>query len=216
MLSGATEIFRCPLCHNYISRGTISSGNTFGAVYYSDGKQVAPMLPEIIQITKCRNCGNIFWITDENIIDTIQSWEINSKYTDIQKADFLNVDDYIVALHLNLFDSEEQEFFLRLRLWWEFNNSNRYNKSQSNSDKIIWRNKREKKYWKENILRLIELFDKNSDDKKLIVAELYRNLGEFEKSIELLNEVVNTDYDWVVNTMEEECKKKNTRVIQLN
>jgi len=46
MLPGPNEYFKCSKCSQIVSRGSIASGNTFGAVLYSDGNQIAPMLPK--------------------------------------------------------------------------------------------------------------------------------------------------------------------------
>ena len=63
MIPGPTYLYECPNCQTVITRDSISSGNTFGAVLYSDGKTDAPMLPRFPDLTKCRQCQTIFWLS---------------------------------------------------------------------------------------------------------------------------------------------------------
>ena len=63
MMPGPDYVYQCPDCGNLITRGSLRSGNTFGAKIYSDGKRIAPMLPEFPDLTKCRKCNSIFWLS---------------------------------------------------------------------------------------------------------------------------------------------------------
>ena len=47
MLPGPTTIKRCPGCKGLLAEGTLASGNTLGATFWTDGKREAPMLPEM-------------------------------------------------------------------------------------------------------------------------------------------------------------------------
>ena len=46
MLPGPDMYKHCSSCHQLIIEETLMSGNTFGAIYWSDGKREAPMLPK--------------------------------------------------------------------------------------------------------------------------------------------------------------------------
>ena len=46
MIPGPILIIPCPICSFQGKKRTLISGNTFGAELWSDGKQIAPMLPE--------------------------------------------------------------------------------------------------------------------------------------------------------------------------
>ena len=59
MLPGPNYIYKCPSCGNFIKIGSLISGNTYGAKLYSDGKRVAPMMPEFPDLTKCKKCNAI-------------------------------------------------------------------------------------------------------------------------------------------------------------
>lgn len=40
------------------------SGNTFGSHLWSDGYMHAPMLPEMVRVTRCPGCRRIYWLAD--------------------------------------------------------------------------------------------------------------------------------------------------------
>jgi hypothetical protein len=43
-------------CAQLGKHSSISSGNTFGAVYYTDGRRVAPMRPNTPSVVRCGSC----------------------------------------------------------------------------------------------------------------------------------------------------------------
>ena len=75
MLPGPTLIITCPKCNAPHRTGTLQSGNTFGAVCWSDGKMVAPMMPEEPTFTKCSACGTFCWVSDMLQIGTHAPWD---------------------------------------------------------------------------------------------------------------------------------------------
>jgi len=75
MLPGPTLIITCPRCNAPHRTGTLQSGNTIGAVYWSDGKMVAPMLPEEPSFTKCTACGSFCWVSDMPQVGQWAPWD---------------------------------------------------------------------------------------------------------------------------------------------
>jgi len=63
MVPGDDEILGCPSCGAPHRRGSLVSGNTEGARWWSDGKREAPMLPSSPLVTCCRGCGRYFWLS---------------------------------------------------------------------------------------------------------------------------------------------------------
>jgi len=64
MLPGLTIIKKCSACSKLIKQETISSGNTFGATFWTDGKREAPMLPEQPWLVMCPHCHVPLWIDE--------------------------------------------------------------------------------------------------------------------------------------------------------
>lgn len=60
MIPGPNYVYKCPNCSALLTRESIASGNSFGSKLFSDGKRIAPMNPELPNLTKCRDiqfCG---------------------------------------------------------------------------------------------------------------------------------------------------------------
>ncbi len=215
MLPGPTLVYKCRKCNNLISQRSLRSGNTFGATIYSDGKMNAPSSPEFPSIVKCSKCGEILWLNDEIFIgnevpvgtpDTIEEYD----GIEIEKSRFLTIDEYIEALEVKAFKTVEEEIFIRQRIWWEFNHREQKGTSFFNSES-------EKLLWLANISRLIELFDPTDVYQRIFIAELNRNLGNFEACMEIIDKLDDSPQWHRYKTYySEDCRNKNTKVFVLH
>ena len=233
MLPGPDTIYQCPQCDSLISVGSLMSGNTFGAKLYSDGRLVAPRMPEFPKITRCSKCKTIFWISKAKkidqrgfgIADLLEGTLEDQKYQNSQTARFLSLQQYILALEIPICTSFEDEFYIRKRLWWYFNDKARDGKIRT---KLWWhfidmlRNRKPLfifkfncQRWSENINRLMELLDSEDVNQRIMIAELNRNLGNFEKCMDLLNSIEYPEFSSVKSIFEKECNDKNTKVFRL-
>lgn len=132
------------------------------------------------KIKKCGNCHNIFWFKDlKSKKEYSKDYYVNNKNTN----EPLSISELLTVLKDVEGKNVEKEKIVRILIWNAFNlNSSRRGKS------II--SKEEKAIWKNNCKKLLELIGKKkSIVHKLITVELYRNLGEFDKCIKLLNEI---------------------------
>ncbi|HZL10080.1 MAG TPA: hypothetical protein VFC65_08785 [Prolixibacteraceae bacterium] len=80
----------------------------------------------------------------------------------------------------------------------------------------LFRFEREEVQWKANIDRLLELLDIEQLDQKIMVAELHRNLWEFERCLELINSIEDAELEWLKAGFNRECNKKNRNVFLLS
>jgi len=207
MIRGPDYIYKCPTCKNLIARGSLISGNRFDSQLYSDGKIISNMLPEFPSITKCHSCNEIFWIGKLEKIDE-KSDENPAKYENVKHCTFLSVYDYIKALDDRMYNSDDEELFLCLRIQWGFNDRVR------NGHDLFSKNL-DFHYWERNIYRLLYLLDDN-EESLLLTAELHRNLGDFKKCIKSLYTIKsnqsNEDLKWRKLKIVENCKAKNRLV----
>lgn len=60
MIPGKATVVTCPYCGTKKELMTLGSGNTFGAVRWSDGRVFAPMLPKASFVQKCPKCGKFY------------------------------------------------------------------------------------------------------------------------------------------------------------
>ena len=201
MLPGQDLYYECPMCSSLLSNRSLTSGNTFGAEQFSDGKQIAPMLPEFPSISKCSKCNNIFWLNKENEVEV-------EELDGIEYANFLNIDEYSLAIHNKNYKSKGEEIFLRKRIWWEFNDRVRAGKDlfETDNDDVTWI---------ENTHSLLGLLDSKKIDQRIMIAELNRNLGNFQKSKEILATITDPDYKEILGLFAKEIANENRNVFQL-
>lgn len=162
-------LYKCPNCNKRYSYFTLLSGNTFGAIFYSDGFMLAPMLPNLLFLSKCNVCKTFFKLNKDNVID---EGVISSKYEEIPS---LSIYDYIEYIDLNPCLEIKDELYVRQQIRFEFNHNRKLKK-----DKFL------KSYNVENLLKMIEIYENIGFENNLFtVAELYRNTKQFDKAIEL-------------------------------
>lgn len=201
MLPGKDEYYKCPDCGTLLVQATIMSGNTFGAKFYSDGKQIAPMLQNFPVISKCEDCERIFWLNETNITKNE-----DDKYA--KKAEFLLLADYFKALELDENKNQENEVALRLLIWRLFNDRVRENL-------FIFKNPNDKQKYEDNIKRLLEIFEPKNQSDVIIHAELFRNIEDFDESFVLINSVSDKSFVAYINAIKDEIIKKNRYTIQI-
>lgn len=111
--------------------------------------------------------------------------------------------------------NKDDEIFIRKKIWWTFNDRIR--------DKLgekMFINENDEFLYIQNCKTLIDLLDTRNDNYKMIIAELYRNIGNFEKSIELIDNIIvdfeNTNDKNVdkLKKIKEECLLKNKLVVK--
>ena len=214
MIPGPDSIFACPECEHRIAKGSLRSGNTLHSVLYSDGKLVAPMMPDFPDLIKCSRCGAFFWLHNLNKIETIELYMydiINKEKPEREKperAEFPSLEEYIEALNKGEFHTEDEELILRRNIWWAFNDRVR--------DEIeMFSTSGQREIWETNLRKFQSMLNLEEPEESLMIAETHRNLEEFSKCMELLNILTNSKIKWAVKTLKEECRKENPLVIKL-
>jgi uncharacterized C2H2 Zn-finger protein len=204
MKPGDDLVYKCPKCGGLLKNRSLMSGNTFHAKLYSDAKQIAPMLPSYPNLTKCKKCDAIFWLSDFKKIG-ICSWQGNDsqEWKNAPYVEFLNINDLFRALNEN----KGRELYIRQMIWWAFNDRVRNNES-------IFIDSEDKLLWEENCNTLLNLFNKKDTDQQVMIAELYRNLEQFDKCTEIINNL-SSEFDWLKSKFLNECKNKNSLVFQI-
>lgn len=216
MMPGPQLFYKCPHCGNYLTNSSLRSGNTIDATVYSDGRMFALMLPEFPDLTKCKECENYLWLSKLQSIEyplsdldfTFQNINL-AKFSiqDINNAEFLSIDEYINALELNLAENNEDEYYIRNKILWGFNDRLRKSEAHFNSDSDI-------KNWESNIERLLLILDIEVIEQKLLIAELNRNLGNFETCLKIIETIEESQFDKIKNAFRLECAKKNKILFQ--
>ncbi|GBU21612.1 hypothetical protein R80B4_01508 [Fibrobacteres bacterium R8-0-B4] len=223
MIPGPNIVYKCPECGRKAVRRSIISGNTFGSILYSDGKRIAPMLPEFPYIIKCGKCKTFYRLENKHKIGEYEGFddESESMWENSDRAKFLSIDEYVEAINLKVYAIKDEELYLRRRLWWAFNDKYRrfddevfFNMNDKDRDRDI-DNGKDKDIYESNCIQLIEILDKSEINDKITCAELYRNMGNFAECKNILETIQEEKYNWIKELLMNECEKNNKKVVLL-
>jgi len=205
MTPGTPEIIRCPSCEYLQQRETLRSGNTFGAKFYSDGKCEAPMLPQFPHFVKCPECKSFFKIAPDVVVEKNQTRKPNIPF-----VSFLTTDEYLQAISSGLLNGNENDILsLRIELWRTYNDAVRDGQNEL----------AEKELYEDNCRKILSSAtnEPNDDEMCLMCAEMWRNIGEFDKSKALLNEIKSPDkYIKYISVIDSMCDVQNTLTVCVN
>jgi hypothetical protein len=207
MRPGPTAIIACPICNGTAAYGTLLSGNTFGARQYTDGKMLAPMLPQPPSVLKCPHCRGFYWLTDARTVATIEGSNRGmSEYAKVASVQEPTEEEYFQAIAGGLARDRKQEKSLRILTWWRSNDKLRSQTFTSNTQSEACRN---------NLEELVSLFDNDDEADRLTKAEVLRHLSRFEDSLAVLNTIKKRplkDIAWHIRTL---CRNEDSVVREI-
>jgi len=244
MIPGPDYIYECPNCGKLLKEGSFASGNTFNARHFSDGSCNAPMLPDFPVLTKCKACDTILNLNTLKEIGTFDydyhydykkgevvnrnnriRWKnilenflkISIKIEDIPRADFLKREDLFCALEV----FPQHELYIRREIWWSYHKRLKSEFSRNKNISEITKQAcllliEDNALYKENCRALIRLLNPKDEQQRIMIAELYRNLGEFDKCVELMDILSDIRYSGLKRMFKEECKKRNPLTFCIN
>ena len=106
--------------------------------------------------------------------------------------------------------NNEKEIYLRIILWHELNDIVRYNipvklKILEEREHLL----------RDNLIHLIKIFNPSYEEEKLLLAEMYRELGEFDFAQTILEAIKEQDFIGKRNELLRACNNKNVKVFKL-
>lgn len=222
MMLGGTTIFKCPKCNQWIKTGPeiLRPRRTI----WSDGLANDFEFSKYVSINCCPHCELCSLSNEFKCIDYMLGMADNEVeyYMDglqvvhpdqsILKERYKNVPHFasteldILIKALQYIGKGENE--LRLKIWQVYNNRFRIDNMKPFDSK-------EEQDYINNIKILIDWLDAESDDEKLFLAELYRNIGEFEKSKSIILTRKDKTTQWISDPMILEIEQKNKKPILL-
>jgi len=154
MILGPNIIISCPHCRAKVQHLSILSGNSFGAIFWTDGKVIAPMMPNIPQLIACWQCKEIYWLKDAEILNLKEiDARLHSKkgrveilqdfldnYSPTNPPDYEPVSEttesipyiseadeqqYYQAIKDKFYKDDKEEILLRILTWWKRNDTYR-------------------------------------------------------------------------------------------
>ncbi len=186
MLPGPDIVIACPLCGALAKYRTLMSGNTFGARLWSDGKQIAPMLPARPMFVLCHACHEVYALSDATELGEVPlgpesakpEWESAPYVSEPDEAAYY---DAIAKCDSNNNDTERMRN-MRILTWWSHNDSYRNEKVDDP------RADSEDPRWRENAESLLALLGDDMNE-QFMGVELLRQLGRYAEALTRLNSI---------------------------
>lgn len=208
MTLGPTLVMKVPGCKNPVKFHTVSSGNTFGATFWTDGKRESPMLPDNPWLKKSPTEGVLFWSDQCEEIGRIDFKSCGNENHQWKNLDFAvepTAEDYITAINCGLAKTDEQQRYLRMRLWWIGNDAIRRNEQGYLSEVHL-----------ENLRAFVEILSEADEYQRLVKAEALRELSEFDAALELLASGFSEEYSDAVDRIRQLVKNHHPKVAKLS
>lgn len=216
MIPGPEEIVACPHCGGLGKVATLLSGNTFGARVWTDGKQVAPMLPSPPAVARCSGCRKCYWLADAERVGTIGSRRVGSGIVDpawaaARKVEEPSEEEYYAALAQGLAVNRQQERNLRVLAWWRGNDAFRDTSRVRTGNIAPTSGGRT-----ENLKALARLLGEKDLDDRIMKAEVLRELRDFDAAIDILAAIGSPGYEAVIRQLRSLCESKDMCVRELS
>jgi len=209
MLLADPTIIKCPSCGTLQEQPTSLSGNLLGVEYYSDGKYETEMLQKIPKFVRCSNirCKKYF----KNNDNVFAGFNHNNEQN-IPCIKPLRIYEYQQAIKEGLINGDESDILsLRIELWRAFNDNVRHGEGIIKDKEI--------EQYDNNCKEILSLLKHkiDNDGTRLLCAELYRNIANFNECKKLLSEIESLDENKeYFNTIDEMCKKQNRYTVSFS
>lgn len=205
MTPGPNLIRRIPASRNLVKFATINSGNTCGMRSWTDGRSIAPMLPESPWLRIHPATGELFWSDETEEVAEEEPWEPRRKFAKVPFAEEPDLADYRRALASGMGATRDKLFHLRLRFWWAANDPFRQDGQDAPRPEDF----------AENLEALAAMMDTAKPEDALMVAEAWRQLGRFDEAAALLNRPFSKDLAFARRILLRWTDRGDTRVREL-
>ena len=202
MTPGPIQILKISLSGTLVKIATIASGNTFGARYWTDGKQEAPMLPDQPWLRSHPETGELFWTDECEEVAEETVWEDDESYQDVAFAEEPTLDDYRRALLSGVVSTPEQKRYVLMRYWWAANDAARDGDASAAPPSDF----------SERLLQFRALLDTTDPNQRLMAAEVARQLRDFSTATHLLDFQFPEGYSRAVNLIKKLTNEEDSTV----
>lgn len=173
-------VIECPSCGERYLIWAAMSELQQGTTYYSDGYFTSDNKWRTPEIIGCVTCELGFTPQNGKIIATPNREEFLKNWSHLKPAQPPTTGALVLELRARKNMDTTMKKVLRKELW--------YSTSHTTAGKnLLENNAKFRNFWNESIVRLESLFDCSKPDEVLLKAEINRQLGRFDQSLELLS-----------------------------
>lgn len=205
----------CPHCGIKMEAYELMSFTVHKSTVYSDGMTVTePWLNNDKAIAICPACKKPLWLEDARLeteeipIDNLplagDVYDLPFAFSDTFKEELIHF--YLNLLKSGFANTTDRKIYLRLRIWWGINDFVRYREpvwkllpqfTSLKRAKILFASRRNsrllfaefKTLFRENLEKMIAIFKPEHEGEQVMLAEMYRELGEMGKAKKVLSGV---------------------------
>lgn len=172
MLPANAKILICPFCGGEKPVLQLLSGNIFGGTQWSDLKAEYPMLPRPSAVQKCPHCGKYYFLSN------VDRKEGDDYSNELGELTYAQIKEALIQFENDSLPTQN-EINLRLLFVYLYNDTfqREYvskDDKPTEEDKVLFRTQ---------VVRLMQIWEMEP----LIMAELYREIEEFDQCITLLD-----------------------------
>jgi hypothetical protein len=198
-------IIECPVCSEKYLISPYANNPSENAMRYSDGYYTDEKIWRTPTIIGCVTCELGFFPENGNVIDESDWQSFNEKWSHLKQAAPPTAGTLVIELRARKNMDAETEKKIRLELW--------YSGIHTEMGRLLMaRNTKFLAFWNESLKQLEALLKTNELADLMLKTEINRQLGNFEKSISLL-EGINTSW---ANQIRSEAGKKNRATFVLS
>lgn len=181
MIPGKPDIIKCPKCRWPKSLITCISRNTTGGQQWSDAYWWAPMAPIQSPIQKCEHCGHYFLLSRAK-----RPWLYSKKKLEQQTTGRLSYEEMKEAFEFLLTQklTPKEQLTVRFQYIYSYNDAFR----NFNFRDVITKDRSivDHELHRKNLLSTITLLDRGKINDTYLIAEFFREAGEFNNCIKIL------------------------------
>ena len=207
----------CRHCGALERYGTLMSGNTFGAVLWTDGRQLAPMLPRPPVVGRCHRCGRPYWLAKAREVGQVSFWgepdeEQKPEWAEAPEVTEPSAAEYHAAIAAGFATTFDEERELRILTWWRENDAARGEPCDAEEiggpvPSAVTR---------ENLDRLARMLGGPSEGDQIMRAEVLRELGQYDAALHLLAAITAPEIHWVVAQLRALCEARDPTLRRLD
>ena len=190
-------IRECPHCKAHVVQEETVSGNTIGATYWTDGKREAKMLPDHPWLAKCPECSGLFWVDEAVEVDT--GFDAAKGKQNVLAPSGKEMLEFLSGPGL----PRDKELYVRVWAWRSANDAWRRvsNATPAFSEAQV-----------QNIKTLSNLLDQTEPNQRILMAEIARELGDFDNCKNLLSYEFADQFNYAASIIRQLAEEGDSRV----